>query len=92
MKVLQIYMHNSLRNFNYIVYSESNKKAIFIDPLDNSKTLPVCEKLGLEPVYLINTHGHGDHTRGNADLLKRTNVERLRPSDGEVIELSDNER
>lgn len=91
MKVLQIFMRNSLRNFNYIVYSESNKKAIFIDPLDISKTLPECQRLGLEPVYLLNTHGHGDHTRGNKDLLSQTGVDHLAPLDGDIINLSESE-
>ena len=61
MKVIQKYLNNPLRNFNYIIYSEETKAAIFIDPLDISKTLPLAENLNLIPKYLLNTHHHPDH-------------------------------
>src|SRR5690554_3649904 len=91
MKVAQIYMRNPLRNFNYIVYSEANNNAIFIDPLDIDKTLPVARKLGLRPRWLLNTHGHPDHVKDNQRFLSDCEAERLSLKDGEIFELSPTE-
>ena len=91
MKVLQIFMRNPLRNFNYIVYSEINYKAIFIDPLDIGKTLPLAKEKGLEPQWLLNTHGHPDHVRANTEFLETTGAQHLQLKDGEVFHLSESE-
>ncbi|MEX0798137.1 MAG: hydroxyacylglutathione hydrolase C-terminal domain-containing protein [Bacteriovoracaceae bacterium] len=91
MKVLQIYMRNPLRNFNYIVYSEVNNKAIFIDPLDIDKTMPVALAKGLEPAWLLNTHRHHDHVKDNDKFLKATNAVHLQLDDGEKFFLSKRE-
>lgn len=84
-------MRNPLRNFNYILYSEVNDKAIFVDPLDIDKTLPIAEEMGLKPAYLLNTHGHHDHIKGNNPFLEKTGAQHLKPKDGEKIQLSDSE-
>lgn len=84
-------MRNSLRNFNYIVYSEVNHKAIFVDPLDIDKTLPVAKENGLEPAFLLNTHDHPDHVRDNDRFLQTTGARHLRLKDGESFELSPSE-
>ncbi|MCO4754720.1 MAG: hypothetical protein KC478_09560, partial [Bacteriovoracaceae bacterium] len=86
-----IYMHNSLRNFNYILYSELNNKAIFIDPLDIDKTMPIALAKGIEPAYLLNTHGHGDHTKDNKKFLDTTGASHLQLDDGDVFQISERE-
>ena len=91
MKVLQIYMQNSLRNFNYILYSEVNHKAIFIDPFDIDKTMPLAIAKGLKPSYLLNTHKHPDHTKDNQRFLKSANAVQLDLNDGEEFQLSERE-
>lgn len=91
MKVLQIFMRNPLRNFNYILYSEVNHKAIFVDPLDIEKTLPLALEKGLEPAFLLNTHGHHDHIRGNKPFLEKTGAKHLKLKDGEEFFLSESE-
>ena len=91
MKVMQVFMRNSLRNFNYILYSELNNKAIFVDPLDIDKTMPIAIAKGLEPACLLNTHGHGDHTKDNKKFLESTNASHLQLDDGEEYQLSQRE-
>ena len=97
MQVIQVYMHNMLRNFNYIAYSEKSKEAIFFDPFDIDKTLPIAQQLGLKPKYLLNTHKHHDHIKDNQKLLTTTaaqlvvlkNKERLELADGDYVEALD---
>jgi len=60
-------------NFCYIVGCEKTRKALVIDPgSDAERILSVAEKEGLAIVKIVNTHGHGDHTAGNAKLKSLT--------------------
>ena len=56
-------------NFSYIIADEETKEAAVVDSSFNSseiiKTLK-AKKLNLK--YIINTHGHSDHTAGNTEL------------------------
>lgn len=92
MKVIQVFINNPLRNFNYIIYSEKTKEAIFTDPTDLSKTLPVAEELGITPKYLINTHRHYDHIADNEKFLQMKGTQYLELEDGEEFSLSDGEK
>lgn len=97
MQVIQIYMQNALRNFNYIIYSEKSKEAIFVDPLDVEMTLPIAKSYGITPKFLINTHHHYDHIHDNEKFLQLTgaqhiilkNKEKFHLTDGEFIEAID---
>lgn len=52
-------------------YSENSKDCFIVDPGGPSQRLASdVATLGLEPKYLILTHGHGDHT-GGIDFIKR---------------------
>lgn len=52
----------------YILTNEGNE-AIIIDPGgDTDKIIEFLRKRKLQPRYLINTHGHGDHIGGNKEL------------------------
>jgi len=56
-------------NFCYIVGCEDTRRAMVIDPgADVARILSEAEKEGLNIVKIVNTHGHGDHTAGNAKL------------------------
>ena len=88
MQVIQIYMQNSLRNFNYIIYSEKSKEAIFIDPLNIDLTLPYATKLNLIPKYLVNTHYHHDHIKDNDKFLALNNTEEVLFKNGDKLELA----
>ena len=72
MQVERLYMHNRLRNFNYIVACSETGEAIVIDPLDAKKCYETAVKNGWNITTIINTHEHHDHIEGNADLIKQT--------------------
>jgi len=60
-------------NFCYIVGCEKTRKALVIDPgRDVDRIVSAAEKQGLEIETIVNTHGHGDHTAGNAELKSLT--------------------
>ncbi len=63
---------------NYLIQSQTSNKAILIDAGEDPQ--PILNKvrtLGLELVYLINTHGHGDHIAGNATIVRETGARLL---------------
>ena len=63
-------------NFCYIVGCEDTRQAMVIDPgADVERILSVADKEGLNIVNIVNTHGHGDHTAGNARLKALTGAE-----------------
>jgi len=58
------------RNFGYIIGCEKQNKCAVVDP--SPDPMPVIKRiaeLNLDVQYIINTHGHYDHTGGN-DLFK----------------------
>ena len=58
---------------NYLIHSENSSKAILIDACEDWQSiLNKISELKLELIYLINTHGHGDHIAGNAEIIKHT--------------------
>ncbi|RMH95880.1 MAG: MBL fold metallo-hydrolase, partial [Calditrichaeota bacterium] len=58
---------------NYLIHSPGSSRAILIDACEDYRSiLNQIEKLGLELVYLINTHGHGDHIAGNGPIIEAT--------------------
>ncbi len=59
----------------YIVYDDSSKKAIIIDPgQDGKKVIDKIENLNLKPELLINTHGHFDHTYSDDIIRQKYNI------------------
>jgi len=64
-----------MQNFSYIVEDESTHEAIVIDPSwDLEKIISIIEEQNLIPKYIVNTHWHDDHTRGNQELAKKLSV------------------
>ena len=60
-------------NFCYIVGCEDTHQAMVIDPgSDVDRIISIAEEESLKIVYIVNTHGHGDHTAGNAGLKTLT--------------------
>jgi hydroxyacylglutathione hydrolase len=57
----------------YIVGCEDTKEGAIIDPGGDAKRiLAEVERLGLKIKYIINTHGHFDHTLANKGVVKAT--------------------
>ena len=74
MKVYQIPV-GPMQNFTYIVEDESTRECIVIDPSwDLDKIIQVIEEQNLNPKYIVNTHWHDDHTRGNEELAAEISV------------------
>jgi glyoxylase-like metal-dependent hydrolase (beta-lactamase superfamily II) len=60
-------------NFCYIVGDEATLQGAVIDPSANaSRIMAEVNSIHLDVKYIINTHGHGDHTGANQDLVKAT--------------------
>lgn len=60
-------------NFSYLLFCPRSLAALVVDPsLDPGPLLQRAEALRLKVDLVINTHGHGDHTAGNAAVLKAT--------------------
>ena len=58
---------------NFIIHSPNSTKAILIDACDDPQSiLEKIADLKLELIYLINTHGHGDHIAGNEEIIIHT--------------------
>jgi glyoxylase-like metal-dependent hydrolase (beta-lactamase superfamily II) len=74
MKVYQVAV-GPMQNFSYIVEDESTHEAIIIDPSwDLDKIIQIVEEQNLNPKYIVNTHWHDDHTRGNEELAAEISV------------------
>lgn len=61
---------------SYIIGCEKTGKGAIVDPGgDENLILAEAEKMGLEVVYIIATHGHPDHVCGNRTIKEATNGE-----------------
>ena len=61
------------RNFAYLVGDREAGVAALVDPSYHPKAVVERAKAqGLETAYIVNTHGHEDHTNGNAQAKKLT--------------------
>lgn len=88
-------------NFSYVIYDEEGGRAALVDPVARDTVEQFLRSRSLEPGWLINTHGHGDHTGANSEFQLQRNVEVLAHSrarsrigkldreleDGEVLDL-----
>lgn len=62
-------------NFSYIIADEKTKEAAVVDPSFNAETIiQILRKQNFQLKFIINTHGHGDHTAGNQELQERFNA------------------
>ena len=64
--------------FCYLVVDEVTGKAVLIDPAgDFDRISKKIKQHKAEVVHIINTHGHPDHTMGNAEAVKLTGAKVL---------------
>lgn len=53
-------------NFSYVVFDEITGEGMVVDPCGDVKMiLESIEKNKIKVKYILNTHGHRDHTEGN---------------------------
>jgi len=63
----QIQRHGD--NFSYLIADEETKEAVVVDSSYNADELSrIITAQNLKLRFIINTHGHSDHTAGNAEL------------------------
>jgi len=72
MKIVRLYMHNPLRNYNYIIGCEETRQAIALDPTDGEEVLLAAAREGFNIRLIINTHEHHDHIEGNPAVQSAT--------------------
>jgi hydroxyacylglutathione hydrolase len=91
----QIQQHGD--NFSYIIADETSKETVVVDPSFNaSEIMKTLKAHNFHLKYIINTHGHSDHTAGNTELhsilggklvahkLSRINCD-LNVDDGDIL-------
>ncbi|HYA42665.1 MAG TPA: MBL fold metallo-hydrolase [Syntrophobacteraceae bacterium] len=72
MKIEQIPV-GFMQVFCYLVYDEDTNEGILIDPAGNEKELIAhLRAKGVKLHYIVNTHGHADHTCGNDPIRQAT--------------------
>lgn len=61
------------RNFGYLLGDRAARQAVLIDPSYSPEALVERARAqGLAVTHIINTHGHGDHSNGNARAAELT--------------------
>jgi glyoxylase-like metal-dependent hydrolase (beta-lactamase superfamily II) len=72
MRIIQLEI-GDMGNFTYIVGCDKTGKALVIDPGHDVRRIhSEADQAGLTIETIVNTHGHGDHTVGNAGLKALT--------------------
>jgi len=72
----------------YVIGCEKTKAGAVIDPGgDAGRILDAVKRLGLRIQYVINTHGHFDHTLANAEVVEGTGGQlAIHPDDAPMLE------
>jgi glyoxylase-like metal-dependent hydrolase (beta-lactamase superfamily II) len=90
-------------NFTYIVADDASKEGVVIDPSGmTNKIMNSVDQKGIKVKYVINTHGHGDHIGGNAEIADVTGASIVKHAsiaiskdvavnDGDVLKIGDTE-
>jgi hydroxyacylglutathione hydrolase len=75
----------------YLVYDEETRACAVIDPgADHEKIISTIADLELEPVIVLNTHGHVDHIGANSDIVQKYAVPlAMHAADSGMIKVSD---
>lgn len=59
-------------NFIYLARDEASGATAVVDPAVAQPVLAEAERLGWRITHILNTHHHGDHVGGNAEIKART--------------------
>lgn len=75
MEIKAIYLPQ-MANFCYMIGDEATRTCAIIDPaFDPQKILNTVDDAGYTITHVINTHGHSDHTSGNAAIIETTGAQ-----------------
>ncbi|MBA3028418.1 MAG: MBL fold metallo-hydrolase [Desulfobacteraceae bacterium] len=73
--VIQQILLSRMDVFCYMIGDEATKTCALIDPaFDARRILSEVRSAGLTVTHVINTHGHSDHSAGNAAMIEATNA------------------
>jgi len=62
-----------MQNFSYIIVDEDTSESLIVDPSWNLMELElIIKENNLKIKYIVNTHYHDDHTRGNEEMVTST--------------------
>ena len=61
-------------NYGYLIVCEKTNQAAIVDPSEAEPVLRRIEQEKVEPVAILNTHHHRDHTGGNEGLLAKCSL------------------
>jgi hydroxyacylglutathione hydrolase len=81
MLLQRIWSGNAYRNFHYLIVCPESGEALAVDPLNWQLCASVASAKGWQITQIVNTHEHGDHTGGNAGLVKATGAKVLAHAD-----------
>lgn len=72
--------------YTYIIADKKSKEAAIIDPVLETvdRDLKLIEELGLNLLYVLDTHIHADHITGAGEIRKRTKVKTAVSCEAEV--------
>jgi len=62
-------------NYGYLLVCEKTNQTAIVDPSEAEPVLRRIEQEKVEPVAILNTHHHRDHTGGNEELLAQHKVD-----------------
>jgi hydroxyacylglutathione hydrolase len=91
-QVKQLYAHNDLRNFSYLITDTKTGNCWVIDPYDAAPFVHLIKKDSLSLQGILNTHQHFDHIRGNAELVNYFRAPILKVLEASTIELDESNR
>ncbi len=67
-----------MATFCYMIGDDSTKTCALIDPaFETQRILSEVGTAGYKVTYVINTHGHSDHSAGNASIISATGAKLL---------------
>lgn len=74
------------RNFGYLLADRDAKQAVLIDPSYSPEAfVQRARDQGLNVTHVINTHGHPDHTNGNATAAELTSAPVAAFADSQLV-------
>ena len=73
---LELFVLGNFAVNSYLIHDASTKKCIIIDP--GQEPFPVIQYIEnhqLQPLFVVNTHGHIDHIEGNGELCDHFSIQ-----------------